>query len=83
MTTMSSTRQAATKGARRASAIEACKVGRHRLTPTFRAGERLCTVCGVVFSCQACLEVHHLPPAQGKRVFPFPCEEHREAGVQS
>ncbi|HEY7418340.1 MAG TPA: hypothetical protein VH593_24375 [Ktedonobacteraceae bacterium] len=75
-------KRATTKAEKRAMALAECQQGRHTLTPTFRAGERMCAVCGVIFSCPTCMQVHRLPPVQGKRVFPFPCEEHRGAGVQ-
>jgi hypothetical protein len=83
LNTIPKKRRALTKAEKRAQALAMCRQGQHVLTPTFRAGEQICTVCGVVFSCQMYLEVYHLPPAQGKRVIPFSCAEHREAGVQS
>jgi hypothetical protein len=72
-----------TKAEQREQAIAECRQGRHRLTSTFRPGERLCTVCSLVFSCQICIHIHHLPPAQGNHVIPFSCAEHREAGVRA
>ena len=60
-----------------------CQHGEHPLTPTFRAGEQVCTRCGVVFSCPACLKLHALPPSRAARVFPLPCTLHTKVEVQA
>lgn len=59
-----------------------CQQGKHLLTPTFRAGEQVCTSCGVVLYCPHCLSIHHLPPSCAERAYPLPCPLHVKAEVQ-
>jgi hypothetical protein len=59
-----------------------CRMGQHKLTPTFRAGEQVCLSCGAVFYCPECLTVHHLPAPTAHRLYPVACSLHRPAEVQ-
>lgn len=56
-----------------------CRMGQHRLTPTFRPGEQVCLNCGAVFYCLECLKINHLPPPTAQRPYPFACPHHRRA----
>lgn len=53
-----------------------CQRGRHSATPTFRAGETVCLVCGLVVYCPVCLDENHLvyPSAHAH---PLTCSTHR------
>lgn len=68
---------------RRTQALVNCQHGKHTLSPTFRPGERICTIGGVVFYCPACLEHAHLTPSTNKQTFVFACSLHRDAEVQA
>ena len=59
-----------------------CRMGQHKLTPTFRAGEQVCLSCGAVFYCAECLTVHHLPTPTAHHLYPVPCPLHRVTEVQ-
>jgi hypothetical protein len=64
------------------SALTNCKQGYHTLTPTFRPGEKLCLICGVVYSCPFCVREHNLPPVTSQLVFVLLCDKHKKGGVQ-
>jgi hypothetical protein len=59
-----------------------CRMGQHKLTATFRAGEQLCLSCGAVFYCAECLTIHHVPAPTAHRLYPVPCSLHRRVEVQ-
>jgi hypothetical protein len=59
-----------------------CRMGQHKLTPTFRAGEQVCLSCGAVFYCSECLTVHHLPAPTAHQLYPVACSLHRVTEVQ-
>ena len=59
-----------------------CAQGWHRMTPTFRPGEQVCTLCGVVTFCPVCLEEQHLPPSRSTRAFPSMRLVHQQAQAQ-
>lgn len=67
---------------RRTSTRVTCQQGKHGLTPTFRAGEQVCTGCGVVLYCPECLSIHHLPASRAERAYPLPCPLHTNVEVQ-
>ena len=66
----------------RARAFVDCKQGRHHTTPTFRPGETVCLVCGMVVYCPPCLDAYHLPSPTAERAFPLPCLAHQATNVQ-
>ena len=66
------------KARQREQALEACQHGRHTLTATFRPGEQMCTVCGLISYCPDCLRECNLPIVVGRRVFPCECPRHRQ-----
>ncbi len=68
---------------RRTVNLANCEKGKHLLTPTFRAGEHVCTSCGVVLYCPQCLIVHSLPVSRAERAYPFPCAIHTSVEVQA
>lgn len=70
------------QAARQASNLANCQQGRHRLTATFRPGERVCTSCGVVFSCPDCLTQYDLPVSRAPHAYPLACATHAKAEVQ-
>jgi hypothetical protein len=61
-------------------ALDACGQGLHTFTPTFRPGERVCTVCSLVRYCPVYLEVHHLPLPPNWHVSAMKCAAHRQPG---
>jgi hypothetical protein len=67
---------------RRTYNLANCGKGKHLLTPTFRAGEQVCTSCGVVLYCPECLTLHTLPVTRAQRAYPLPCATHTKAEVQ-
>jgi len=69
------------RAAERKQALLDCQQGRHSATPTFRPGETMCLICGLVVYCPVCLDVHHLfyPTAHAH---PLTCVTHQHAGVQ-
>jgi hypothetical protein len=70
------------RAAQQEKALADCQQGRHLLTPTFRAGEHVCTSCGTVLYCPECLMVHHLPATHAERAYPLACATHTKAQVQ-
>ena len=60
-----------------ARAFAACQQGRHSSTPTFRPGETVCLVCGIVVYCPLCLDVSHLPYPTAARAYPLTCLTHQ------
>ncbi len=64
----------------RTQALADCKQGKHTLHNTFRSGEQVCIVCGVVFYCTACLKQATLLP-HPTNAYAFPCTEHRTVEV--
>ena len=66
----------------REQALEQCSQGYHTHPPTFRAGETVCTTCGMVKYCPACLSQYQLPPPL-THAFPVICSTHQKAGVQA
>ncbi len=64
------------RAAARAQALLDCQRGRHSATPTFRAGETVCLVCGLVVYCPVCLDENHLvyPSAHAHQLT---CSTHR------
>ncbi len=68
---------------RRTSNLANCERGKHLLTPTFRAGEQVCTSCGIVLYCPECLIVHFLPVSRAERAYPLACATHAKAEVQA
>jgi len=75
-----------TAAERRAAAYEQallnCQQGMHTDTPTFRPGETVCIICGLVVYCPVCLDVHHLsyPTAHAH---PLICLAHQQTKVQA
>ncbi len=70
------------RATRRTYNLAQCQQGKHLFTPTFRAGEQVCTSCGIVLYCPECLTVHHLPVSRAERTYPLPCATHTKAEVQ-
>ncbi len=66
----------------RERAFQQCKRGKHSLTNTFRPGEQVCTSCGLVVYCAACLNEHKLQVAPNRHTFPLLCKTRRNAEVQ-
>ncbi len=62
-------------------ALEQCAKGHHSSTPTFRPGETVCLVCGLVLYCPDCLNESHLQPPF-VHAFPKVCPTHQKAQVQ-
>ncbi len=71
------------RATRRTFHLANCQRGKHLLTPTFRAGEHVCTCCGIVLYCPECLTLHSLPVSRAERAYPFPCAIHTNAEVQA
>ncbi len=44
----------------REKALDQCGKGQHTSTPTFRPGETVCTICGMVLYCPDCLKQYQL-----------------------
>jgi hypothetical protein len=65
-----------------AQAHTRCQRGEHQTMPTFRPGERVCLICGVVFYCSACLSEHHLQVAQAAHVYHLACSKHQHVEVR-
>jgi hypothetical protein len=70
------------RATRRTFHLANCQKGKHLLTPTFRAGEQVCTSCGVVLYCPECLLAHHLPASRAERAYPLSCATHTKVEVQ-
>ncbi len=70
------------RAAAREKALEQCAKGHHTHTPTFRPGETVCLICGIVFYCPACLHESHLQPPL-THAYAFPCPTHQKAEVQA
>jgi hypothetical protein len=68
---------------RRTLTLANCQHGNHLFTPTFRAGEQVCTSCDIVQYCPECLQVYHLPASRAQRAYPRPCALHTNAEVQA
>ncbi len=66
----------------RENALEQCRHGQHTTTPTFRPGETVCTTCGRVVYCPACLSESHLQPLL-VHAYPLLCTSHQEVEVQA
>lgn len=62
---------------RRTAEHSACQRGEHTMTATFRPGETLCLVCGLVLYCPACLTEQHLPAPTNRRAFVTLCAVHQ------
>lgn len=62
-------------------ALAQCGKGEHQTMPTFRCGEKVCLICGVVLYCPTCLQENSLSVAPGERVYAFPCPIHRHVEV--
>jgi hypothetical protein len=69
------------RATRRTYNLANCQQGKHLLTPTFRAGEQVCTSCGVVLYCPECLTVHNLSVTRAERAYPLACSLHAKAEV--
>ncbi len=54
-----------------------CRQGHHTFTLTFRPGEALCTVCGLVTYCLPCLQVHALPIPTNRGAYALLCDVHQ------
>lgn len=70
------------RAAAREQALEQCAKGHHSSTPTFRPGETVCLVCGLVLYCPDCLNESHLQPPF-VHAFPKVCPTHQKAQVQA
>jgi hypothetical protein len=54
---------------RRTQANAHCQQGRHTMSDTFRPGERVCLICGIVLYCPACLQHSNLSPITNGRAY--------------
>jgi len=66
----------------RTAALADCQRGNHTHTPTFRPGETMCTVCGLVLYCPTCLTQHNLRVPANMLAFPRDCALHQPNEVQ-
>lgn len=62
-------------------ALELCKKGEHTNSPTFRPGETVCTACGMVVYCPACLDENHLQVPL-VHAYPLLCAAHKNVEVK-
>ncbi len=69
------------RAAAREQALLRCGQGEHQTMPTFRAGEHVCLICGLVLYCPSCLAIHHLPLAQARRLYALPCPAHQDVAA--
>ncbi len=69
------------KAAERKQALLNCQQGNHSSIPTFRPGETVCLICGLVVYCPVCLDMNHLsyPTAHAH---PLTCSTHQHVRVQ-
>lgn len=58
-------------------ALARCDRGEHMISNTFRPGEQVCTICGLVIYCPICLDNAHLSYPQARQVYPLVCTIHQ------